>query len=447
MTSQELSVTIDDEEYQLNITPTSKQRLVMQAREMLLEEIEMNTLASDLRLVGSFVRLSYNAVGAAGPKYTTVQIEIQTLGFDITKLCDTSALTLGLFRSSARTILDTLHSTYEFLLSGLEDVAADNFYSIKKLAQDMEKAARELHSKFDSQVSKTEDVLKNVQKAKGEAALESERMQKEREKTEQERKIADDLRMKAAKKEQEAEAQVKEEELKVEQASENIGYDVAAKLINGFVSMVTSGTVTKLFDTKEDIIATHEKCKKEHQDAAEKCKKERVEMMEKLVKFANSLSSLSTEKEFSDKAVTSLHEAISALKHLAAIMLHAANFWIILEKHCETLHNYGLGDLMQKYMAKDESVRKRLWISAPFKKQAVQFCCRWVVLYDVCTDYLEPLKETRAELYKYITENPTWEQSKQNVQELAKVFAETVNKVKQLDAKPLESQPETENAV
>eukprot|EP00731_Ephydatia_muelleri_P038244 Em0690g1a len=419
MTSQELSVTIDDEEYQLNITPTSKQRLVMQAREMLLEEIEMNTLASDLRLVGSFVRLSYNAVGAAGPKYTTVQIEIQTLGFDITKLCDTSALTLGLFRSSARTILDTLHSTYEFLLSGLEDVAADNFYSIKKLAQDMEKAARELHSKFDSQVSKTEDVLKNVQKAKGEAALESERMQKEREKTEQERKIADDLRMKAAKKEQEAEAQVKEEELKVEQASENIGR----------------------------YHCHHEKCKKEHQDAAEKCKKERVEMMEKLVKFANSLSSLSTEKEFSDKAVTSLHEAISALKHLAAIMLHAANFWIILEKHCETLHNYGLGDLMQKYMAKDESVRKRLWISAPFKKQAVQFCCRWVVLYDVCTDYLEPLKETRAELYKYITENPTWEQSKQNVQELAKVFAETVNKVKQLDAKPLESQPETENAV
>ena len=443
MTSQELAITVDGEVYQLDTIPTSKQGMVVQARAAMLEELEMNTLASDLHLVGSFIRLSYNAVGAAGPKYTDVQIEIQTLGFDITKLCDTSVLTTALFRSSARTILETLHSTYEFLFSGLEDVAADNFYSIKKVARDMQKAASELHSKFDSQASKTKAVLETVQKAKGQSAEESKRLEDQRKKTENERNLADNLRVEALKREQEAEALVKAEELKAENASQDIDYDVTAKLINGFVTMITSGLVTKILDTKEDLVAQHEKRKMQHQQAAEKSRKERVDMMGKLAEFASTLSSLSTEKEFSDNAVTSLHEAIGALKHLAAIMLRAADFWTQLEKHCESLQNEGLGGLMQTYMEKKEDTRKKLWVSTPFKKQAIQFYCRWVALHDVCTDYLKPLKETQAMLYKYLTENPTWEQSKQNISELAKVFAETLDKqVKQLNgAKPLESSP------
>lgn len=53
---------------------------------------------------------------AAGPRYTELQIEIQQLGFDITKLCDESALTVSKFKRASSTVLNELEATYGYLL-------------------------------------------------------------------------------------------------------------------------------------------------------------------------------------------------------------------------------------------------------------------------------------------------------------------------------------------
>ena len=54
--------------------------------------------------------------------------------------------------------------------------------------------------------------------------------------------------------------------------------------------------------------------------------------------------------------------------------------------------------------------------------QAVRFYAGWVALHSVCTEYVEHIKKTQEDLYKYIVENPTYEQSRTNVHELAKIF-------------------------
>ena len=60
--------------------------------------------------------------------------------------------------------------------------------------------------------------------------------------------------------------------------------------------------------------------------------------------------------------------------------------------------------------------------SKGFNHQAIQFYAGWVALHDVCSTYMEQIKLTQKDLYRYITENPTWEQSRKNLKDLADNF-------------------------
>lgn len=70
-----------------------------------------------------------------------------------------------------------------------------------------------------------------------------------------------------------------------------------------------------------------------------------------------------------------------------------------------------------------EEKRLKVWTSKGFKVSAVQFYSKWVALDDVCEVYMLQIKETRQDLYSYLTENPTIEEAKKNVRELADTFA------------------------
>ncbi len=84
--------------------------------------------------MGGFIRVAYNGVGAAGPRFTEVQIEIQRIGYDVTKLCDKSALTVAKFKKASRTILTDLQATYEYLLDNLEEMAVETLTDVSKVA-------------------------------------------------------------------------------------------------------------------------------------------------------------------------------------------------------------------------------------------------------------------------------------------------------------------------
>ena len=111
--------------------------------------------------------LAYNGVGAAGPKFTKEQIEIQRLGYDITKLCDKSALTVAKFKKASSCILTDLQSTYDFLLDNMEELALDTLSAVSKLAGDMQKAALELQHEFEEEEKKVVKTLEDTQKVKG----------------------------------------------------------------------------------------------------------------------------------------------------------------------------------------------------------------------------------------------------------------------------------------
>ena len=47
--------------------------------------------------VGHFVKLAYNGVNAAGPRFADLQIEVQRLCYDIARLCNESSVTIDCF--------------------------------------------------------------------------------------------------------------------------------------------------------------------------------------------------------------------------------------------------------------------------------------------------------------------------------------------------------------
>ena len=75
-----VEVEIEGECYALDKIPSENSGVVKAETEKLLGAIDLRALVSDLGRVGSFIRIAYNGVGAAGHELTKEQIEIQRLG-------------------------------------------------------------------------------------------------------------------------------------------------------------------------------------------------------------------------------------------------------------------------------------------------------------------------------------------------------------------------------
>ena len=69
----------------------------------------------DLGRVGKFVRVAYNGVAA----YTELQIMVCGIGYNVTKLCDKSAVIMAKFKPASGSILRNLQLAYQFLLDCL----------------------------------------------------------------------------------------------------------------------------------------------------------------------------------------------------------------------------------------------------------------------------------------------------------------------------------------
>ena len=161
-----MEIEIEGESYALDKIPSDGSGVVKAEEEKLLREINLKALVSDLGRVGDFIGIAYNDVGAAGYQHTEEQIEIQQLGYDITKLCNKSALTIVKFKKASSSILTDLQCTYGYLLDGLKEMALETLFSVSKLAGEMEKAALELHHDFVAEEKKVTATLENTQNAK-----------------------------------------------------------------------------------------------------------------------------------------------------------------------------------------------------------------------------------------------------------------------------------------
>ena len=156
-------------------------------------------------------------------------------------------------------------------------------------------------------------------------------------------------------------------------------------------------------------------------------RKLRHEALQKMADFTFQIQHLDREVNVAEIAVKALHEASGALKHLSVIMLQAALFWQQLQKHCQTLASpqvqKEIDHVMKVYSEKPE-MRKKIWESNGFKMKAVSYYAEWVALYSVCGEYLRQIQLTQKDLYRYIVENPTYDESRKRLHDLAAEFTD-----------------------
>ena len=419
-------VTIDEVDYRLDVVPAADSKVVDSKKEELLGAVDLRTLVNDLGRVGAFIRVAYNGVGAAGPKFTELQIEVQDLGYDITKLCDKSALTVSKFKKASATILGDLEATYGYLLDNLEDLALETLSSVSKIAGDMQTAALELHDEFAKEKDKVVSAMQKTQRARGEEARIIEDKRREREQIEENLKHQQKLLADAKKLEKAAEEERMQMEMNESDAINSIQH------ASGIKKFINALLQAEIFDDGSASKQKAQHWKEKRIEALEKEKefrKQRYQALDRMTVFASKIKDCSTAQNMAEAATNALHEAISALKELSAVMMQAAQFWKQMQDHCKSLAEDKLKNVVERALEKfSEEKRLKVWTSTPFKKNAVRFYAGWVALNSVCAEYVEHIKLTQKDLYEYIRENPTYEQCRKNVRELADKFLSDLKK-------------------
>lgn len=410
------AVDVDGGSFSLSVLPGPETTVVKKERARLLGAIDLEALVDDLGRLGNCVRIAYH--GVAG--YTELQIKIQRIGYDVTKLCDKSAITVGQFKKASSTILQTLQSTYEYLLDNFEDMALDTLADITETAKGMAEAAHTLHVEFDKQSKVVIEALEDTQRTQGMEQQEKERLAKEREEMEVEHKKQ--IESQQALQEQERkteilyrEAEAKEDKAVSEQNSllKNIGNALSSRFLGGPVFNT---------DVYKDKAAAARAEKQKHLEMLNERQEKRREALMKLAEYAKRIEQSKDTESKVEYAIEALQSAIGALKSLSAVMLQAATFWLQMQAHCEELANEKMKAQIEKALKMPEERRLKFWNSSGFLINAVRYYAGWVALDDVCTIYMERIKLTQRELYTYIQEALLPNEARKKVKELARSF-------------------------
>ena len=435
-------VVINDETFDLATIPNAKSKMVLKAKDLLLGSLDLQSLVDDLRKLGNFIRVAYN--GVAG--HTEVQIKVERVGYKVTKLADKSAVTVHQFKGASQSVLQELKSTYQYLLDGFEEMALETLSMLTEVAEAMAKAADELHSDFEKATDDIIDVLEDTQKAKGAEEKQKKTREEERKDFESRIKQAEQRQKNALEAEAKAQllydkAQEKEDEALDKQDSL---LSTVGRIFNGMISAAgnaMTGNMEKAAEAMEKIgdksgykeaikMANQEKMK--HLDELQKEREIRQKAIEECIEFAEKIQRCQDDNTLAEAAIEALHRSIGALKSLSAIMMKAAVFWQQTQSHCESMAKGDTQKMVQKALDKyDDDKRLKFWTSTGFKKSAVQYYSKWVALDDVCGVYMLQIRDTRQDLYNYLEENPTIEQAKKNVRQLASEFAKDLKQAQE----------------
>ena len=435
-------VVINDETFDLATIPNAKSKMVLKAKDLLLGSLDLQSLVDDLRKLGNFIRVAYN--GVAG--HTEVQIKVERVGYNVTKLADKSAVTVHQFKGASQSVLQELKSTYQYLLDGFEEMALETLSMLTEVAAAMAKAADELHSDFEKATDDIIDVLEDTQKAKGAEEKQKKTREEERKDFESRIKQAEQRQKNALEAEAKAQLLYDKAQEKEDEALDNQDslLSTVGRIFNGMISAAgnaMTGNMEKAAEAMEKIgdksgykeaikMANQEKMK--HLDELQKEREIRQKAIEECIEFAEKIQRCQDDNTLAEAAIEALHRSIGALKSLSAIMMKAAVFWQQTQSHCESMAKGDIQKMVQKALDKyDDDKRLKFWTSTGFKKSAVQYYSKWVALDDVCGVYMLQIRDTRQDLYNYLEENPTIEQAKKNVRQLASEFAKDLKQAQE----------------
>ena len=410
-TSQRVEIEVDGAlfEYSMTETPSVDSPLVRLEKD---GSLDLEAFVKNLTNVGNLIIIAYNGIGVAGPQFQDLQYHVEWLGFDISKLCDKSAITVAEFESSTGTILYELKAAYKFLLNNQERLALVSLSFIAELAEKMAVAAEKLEKEFEIQEEKVKQIFDQT-KLRG--AREGIRIVEI--KTQQEKdRMNLEMQEKLAKNHERLETEFRTERLKAERKE-----DEALRSMSGLLhGLGTSnfGLGNLLGDAI--IIANRYRQrlfeKLENEKGQRKLKQAAYWAMAEL---AHDIKMAEGKENLISVAVEALGKASWIMKQLVFLLRKASIFWNNLKEHCRAT----AGEKIESFVANiAEEERKMYWSSIAFKQRMFRYMSKWVALHSVCSTQLEQIRHTRHDLLAYMREDPTCEESRRKLKELVENF-------------------------
>ena len=403
------------EEYSLAKLPSASSQIVVEVKESMLSRINLEALVDDLGRLGNCVRIAYH--GVAG--YTDLQIEIQRIGYDVTKLCEKSAFTVSRFKKSSETVLQTLQATYDYLLDNLEDMAIETLADVADTAKGMAEAAESLHNEFDKQAQVVVEALEKTQRQHGTEEKKKKEIVEERKKMEEDKVRVEALHNQAQEAAKQSENYFLQAKRREEEALRQ-QHDVADN--SGFFKFFVNtlfGVVFTKPSHHRDVAEAAKQEKMKHLQAMYEQEKIRKEAIVQLAQYAKRIQNIKVGESQIEAAIEALLNAIVALKSLSAVMLQAAQFWQYMQHHCQDLAKDEIKKELERALKKPPEERLRVYKSKGFTNKALQYYAEWTALDYVCTRYRERIELTQRELYSYIREALPPDKAREKVKELA----------------------------
>ena len=345
--------------------------------------------------------------------YADLQIKIRKIGVNVSKLCDKSAITVGKFKQTSRTVLVDLQASYQFLLDGMEDIAIVTLQSIATVAVGMAEAAEQLANAFDDEHAR-------VELAHAETLQTKSFEEKQKEAQERKAKKIEIEQEKVAKQKAAAEQNLAfhEQEYKKAEARQTALEAPSDGVLDLVFEFFTGRKTVGARAAREE--------KERHLQDRKKQGEIRSKALQDFAEFSKQLENLSEMNSLTEAAIDSLHNAMGGLKALAGIMRKISIFWTKLEDECKQLGGQDMERMIQATMRRDIGDRAQVWGSPGFKQKAIYFYIRWVALGNVCETYYDRIKVTQRELYKYLEENLTTKEARQNIKSLAVDFSKEI---------------------
>ena len=485
-------VVIDSDvtEYSLLEGPDKNSKYVVEAKEKLIQRLQINELAADLSNVGKFLLMAH--CGVMG--HLQLEIQVRKRLQSVVKLCNDTVFTLNEFDRASDSAISNMASAYQYLMEGFEDIALDTLKEVGETSKNMAVESSMLQQRFGIEANEVERVHEQtlikrdqfdeanmkttltIQKLKQDESLAEkklneatsdeqkamkeleETMKKENEIIEKRREVARDL---------EKELEQVQKNLDAADDEARIACDQTA---TGFLAGIGKG-LTHLVGNKTDDDVREEKVQisyknvehqhktallksKEKKDAEDKAaeiqkklrelqakelelsRKNREEALKRMTEVAKKLLESQFEDGIQKEALDCLHHALTTLKSLQSIMRLAEKFWRETYSACNAVTGHGMTKQVARLQQTvDEDIRKRLWNATGLKMDAVKYYAQWVAIQQMCSISRVSLTNSQRQVHMFTRQNPTKEEGKKLlkilVDEITKLHLHSTNQIEE----------------
>jgi hypothetical protein len=400
-------VLVDGEALSAARRPPPLSRIVQASSERLLEQLDLPLLVTSFDAVGANLHAAFLGVAP----FHDLQMKVQRTGYALTRLGERASVALESSRHVADKLLDDLETVYSLLVDDLEDVALSTLRSANHGSASLAQSTRALADDFEACASDLQHTLeltleKRADQEARRAALAREcdeyrvllrQAVNSKAVTDENYEEADRLYRLAV--QRESVAGMKSTALQLAQVATFFGSILSSR---SSLHMVGLGGVTALSQVVDAEVLRVREEKAVHLHERHKQRTSKLDISREVAELTARLRLAREEDEVAETTVRSLEDAVNGLRCLSTVMLKAEVFWGKIETHCERSDSSALQTVIESSKSLPPHRRTELWTSDSFKKRAVIVYAPWVALHNVCGDYVDKMRGTRAQLYRLL---------------------------------------------